>query len=395
MLEIAKDRTIAESGADEFPKKRPGKMVMPAHGGDLSWASDIFGIAQDAWFDLSTGVSPWSWCTSDIPAHVWRTLPPNDRHLLAAAADYYGCAFDDILATPGSQFAIAHIPQLMPVCDVAIPALGYAEHQLAWRRAGHRIHYYSNRRELTQLVDSKRVRSVVVINPNNPSSELFCVDFLQHIQHHLEALWGDYGLLLIDEAFIDLTPQHSIINADMPANTIVLRSVGKYFGLAGIRLGFAISGSKNKDNKKTEISTEKNIPWLTRLAQHKGVWSINHPALFIGQQALADKAWIASQKQRIEQQSQQMYHILSTTFQRQIYNAGLFLTMWGSQEQCLDIFAHFAHRGVLLRYGEQCHGHNDSQHNPIHADQKPQAWLRFGLPGEHIDIFKRVIQEYI
>lgn len=346
--------------------------AMPAHGGDLHWASQTFGYAVDEWLDLSTGISPWSWLVPEVPAHIWRQLPQSDDGLREVAAGYYNCAATQLLTVPGTQYGIACIPELVEKGYVAIPAHGYQEHQQAWQKAGHRLCYYKNVDELLTLVTSKKVQYVVVINPNNPTGELLASATLNVIQESLYRDWGNGGLLLVDEAFMDMTPDESVVKPNMPNNIIVLRSIGKFFGLAGIRLGFVVS----------------NEFWKQRLAALQSPWSINSPALFIGQQALADYQWIALQRQRLQHQSKVMEALLENALGLKVHNSGLFLTLWGTVEQCLEIFAYCARLAVLLRYGKPFHQDIDS------SQQSQGAWIRFGLPGEQLDRVNVIFQKY-
>ncbi len=107
----------------------------------------------------------------------------------------------------------------------------YAEHGFRWQQAGHEVECL----EADQIEDRLAALDVLVlINPCNPSAIRFNPDQLRS-WHSMLAQRG--GWLLVDEAFIDATPEQSLITDPMPSGLIVLRSLGKFFGLAGIRVG--------------------------------------------------------------------------------------------------------------------------------------------------------------
>ena len=245
----------------------------PPHGGALHRASAEFAIKPEHWIDLSTGISPNSWPVPTLPEQVWRSLPDAEDDLLATAANYYGCHKSELLPISGSQFAIEQIPQLIKTGSVAVAIWGYAEHSYRWQLAGHKLHWYSDYQQLEKLLSSGQVDSAVVINPNNPSTELFTQTQLLTL---LGMLQTSRGNLLVDEAFMDSCAEHSLCNllADQPCpeGLIILRSVGKFFGLAGIRLGFVIA-SEN---------------FIQCLEQQLSPWAVNHAARWIGQRALID-----------------------------------------------------------------------------------------------------------
>ena len=188
------------------------------------------------------------------------------------------------MAIPGSQFAIQTLPQLFPATSrVAIPRLGYFEHHKAWQQAGHTLLDYSDLSldQLQQQIKAGELDVVLVINPNNPTATLLP---RERLLHWCELLARRGGCLVVDEAFMDTDSRMSLASECPRPGLIVLRSLGKFFGLAGLRLGFVLAES----------------PVLELLAQRLGPWAINGPAQYLGSRALADKTWQAQQKQRID-----------------------------------------------------------------------------------------------
>lgn len=253
------------------------------HGGDLDQATELFGIARDQWLDLSTGIAPWSWPVADIPAEVWRRLPAVKCPLPQAAAYYYGCTPEAVLAIPGSQFAIQTLPQLFPQnTRVAIPQLGYFEHRKAWHKSGHSLMDYSDGSlvELEEKIQAGELDVVLVINPNNPTTTLLGRD---RLLRWCDLLARRGGCLIVDEAFMDTDQGMSLATECPRPGLIVLRSLGKFFGLAGLRLGFVLA----------------ETPVLELLAERLGPWAVNGPAQYLGCRALADTSWHTEQRRRI------------------------------------------------------------------------------------------------
>ena len=181
-------------------------------------AARRYGIPRADWLDLSTGIAPWPYPLPPVPAEVWQRLPEAGDGLEAAARDYYGAAH--LLPLPGSQAAIQALPRLLPPARVAMPEPIYNEHPAAWQSAGH-----------TRVGWAEPADYAVVCNPSNPTGQRFGRDALLDRARQVR-------LLVVDEAFIDATPDESLIGCDVD-NIVVLRSLGKFFGLAGARVGFA------------------------------------------------------------------------------------------------------------------------------------------------------------
>lgn len=308
------------------------------HGGNLPAASQRFDIPLDQWMDLSTGISPWSWPVPAVPQHVWQTLPYADEQLEIAAAHYYGCERAAILAVPGSQYALQYTPTLLRRGIVAMPRRGYAEHRAAWQRAGHKLVEYADADALGHLVETGAVDHALVINPNNPTGEMVAA---QHLQLLHERLRERDGWLVVDEAFADVTPGMSLARRCPAPGLIVYRSAGKFFGLAGLRLGFLLA--------PPELSAQLQLampPWL-----------LSHPARWIGTAALSDREWQAQQQARLAQGADQWLRDLRAAVPALAFTGtSLFVSGVGDAAYCEALYASLARRAVLLRLFESIAG---------------------------------------
>lgn len=314
---------------------------MLEHGGRLLRAIEHYGIPREHWLDLSSGIAPWAFAIPEIPLRAWARLPETDDGLEQAAAAYYGVP--QLLPVAGSQAAIQALPRLRLRGTVGVVSPCYAEHAEGWRRAGHRVLELSEAEVAGQL-DSLDV--LVVVNPNNPTGRLVpaatLLDWHQRLSAH-------GGWLLVDEAFMDNTPAHSIAGHSQRAGLIVLRSFGKFFGLAGVRLGFVLAE-----------------PLLLRaLAEELGPWSISGPTRMLGQACLSDLPGQQTQTERCAAASARLAALLESAGLKPAGGCDLFQYLCHDQAVALHDF--MARRGILLRL----------------FDHPPS--LRFGLPAEDAD----------
>lgn len=300
---------------------------MLEHGGRLRAAVQQFGVPLEQWIDLSTGISPWLYPISEPPTSAWHRLPEPDDGLDGAAAQYYGNS--QLLATAGSQPAIQQLPALFDPCRVAIIGPTYNEHIAAWRQQPHDV----------LLVDSLTAalatdaRIIVLCNPNNPTATHYQPTELLEAATQLNAR---DGWLLVDEAYGDANPEYSVTSlagTTQAPRLIVLRSLGKFFGLAGARVGFVVA-----DNAL-----------LQRLAEVLGPWTISGPSRHIAQQALLNKAWQANQMTRINDAGVRLKLLIQRTVatDRAVQSTGLFSTF--RLDHAEGFFAHMASRGILVR----------------------------------------------
>jgi cobalamin biosynthetic protein CobC len=259
------------------------------HGGDLSEAMAQFGGAPDAWLDLSTGINPNPYSVPSLPDSLWRRLPSraDEAALLAAARRAYVVPDDvGIVAAPGTQALIQWLPRLTERGGVAVVSPTYNEHATAWRLAGH---------EVIAAVEAAAIpdaaRHVVIVNPNNPDGRTVDHVALARIAGHAAARGG---MMIIDEAFADLDPAISAVALCERWPVVVLRSFGKFYGLAGLRLGFAIGPRET----------------IAQLRGAMGPWICSGPALAIGRAALEDERWASETREKLREQAARLDVVL-------------------------------------------------------------------------------------
>jgi cobalamin biosynthesis protein CobC len=256
------------------------------HGGNLREAARRYGIAPDDWLDLSTGINPHGYPVPPVPPDAWRRLPEDEDGLAACAARYYGA--ESALPAAGSQAAIRALPALLKPGVAAVAPLTYGEYAPAFVRAGHRIAALDV--EADDLPDT--VDHVIVANPNNPTATRLSRDTL--LRWHAQ-LARRGGTLIVDEAFADVDPSSSLADVASRDGLVVLRSVGKFFGLAGIRAGFVLAA-----------------PALQRaLRETLGAWTVSGPARHAVQAAFADTAWQRETRDRLQRDGARLAAMLA------------------------------------------------------------------------------------
>ena len=296
------------------------------HGGDLDAAILVYGGTADTWLDLSTGINPVPYPVPSVPPSLWNRLPESgsETALLEASRHYYEIPEGmGVTACPGTQSAIQILPTLFEPCDVAILSPTYAEHRHCWQTHGHTI------LEVTRPEDIPPDCSIIIlVSPNNPTGWMPEAELLLSLQQQAR---DRNGLLVVDEAFMDCTPDKSCLPRPSADHLVVLKSFGKFFGLAGLRLGFAI-GDPN-------ITGEIN--------KRLGPWAVSGPASYIGEKALSDSQWISKTRQRLTQDRAACHQLLTENELVPLGGTDLFTLV--QYDQADPLFRHLCEHQILSR----------------------------------------------
>ena len=299
------------------------------HGGGLDAAVARFGGARADWFDLSTGINPVPYPLPAMDKTVWTSLPDKaaQNALDTAARGFWGAPDTaGIIAANGASALIAQMPALVQGHRVSIPGPTYNEHAAAFGANG-----------WTVLNRLQPADALVLVHPNNPDGRLW--------QRH-EINPDAYKLVVIDESFAEVTPDQTLIDLAARPNVVVLKSFGKFWGLAGLRLGFAFASAKN----------------LHRLDQTNGPWPVSGPALAIGTRALHDHNWATATRTRLATDAQRLDDLAKIAGYQVLGGTDLFRLYDTPDAQAA--FTHLANHRVLGRI---------FPYSP--------TWLRLGLPG--------------
>ena len=318
-----------------------------SHGGRLQAARLAWPSAPSPFLDLSTGINPHGYPFAPVAASAFARLPePEDELALrAVAADRYGVPDAGwVAAAPGSQILISLLPRLLSCRRAVILSPTYNEHAAAWSNEGIAVEAVS---EIGALEDAADPRTVLVLcNPNNPDGSRLSRDRLAALAGRC-ATRG--GALVVDEAFADLEPDVAGAAPLLPsAGLVVLRSFGKTFGLAGLRLGFLLAE-----------------PILTaRTRQLLGPWAVAGPAIAIGRQALADRGWIAGMTATLGRAAHRLDRLLEQAGLLVLGGTRLF-RLAAAPGTAVALFDRLGAHGILVR----------------RFSEAPDR-LRFGIPAD-------------
>lgn len=312
------------------------------HGGDLFQAMATYGGSEKDWLDLSTGINPHAYPVPDsLPQAAWTRLPSHSslNSLLDAARTVYQVpGHIGLAAAPGTQVILPHLPALLPEGSVTIASPTYSSHGDAWRAAGRQVNETS---DFFRAGPESRI--ALIVSPNNPDG---CWHEPQALVRLARDMQQRGGFLVVDEAFADVDPSRSLLPHLTDEPVLVLRSFGKFFGLAGVRLGF-LAGPRHMTDA---------------LAQRLESWSVSGPALEIGTLALRDLNWQAAMRKTLMQEMAALEETLRT--------------------------AGFDLRGGTSLYtlaehpdAARLHQALARHHIWVRAFDYAPTWLRFGLPG--------------
>ena len=299
------------------------------------------GGARRDWLDLSTGINPTSWPVPALPQGLWHRLPEaaDEAAAIDAARAAYGApAAAGIVVAPGTQALLQVLPRLFPPQTVAVIGPTYEEHARCWAAGGHDVVAADG---IATAEASARI--AVVVNPNNPDGRVREPARLDALARRLAARGG---LLVVDEAFADCTPEWSLANRTGAPGLVVLRSLGKFYGLAGARVGFALTYRALAE----------------RLRDALGPWAVGAPALAVAAGALRDRTWTVRQRRVLAERR--------VALERVLEERG-FALLGGT-----DLFVLAAHRDAARTNRRLLFERVLVRAFPAEPDR-----LRFGIPG--------------
>jgi cobalamin biosynthetic protein CobC len=306
------------------------------HGGRIDVAARRFPNVQLPWIDLSTGINPVPWSgETDIPVD-WSGLPsgPALRDLEAAAAHQFGAASDRVAALPGTEIGLCMLAALGLPAPYAYVTPGYGTHAAALPGA--------TAIPAEALAEAcGRGGTVLLANPNNPDGRALSPATLVAELRHRD------GWMILDEAFADVDPMLSIIphlREDDPV--LVFRSFGKFFGLAGLRLGFVCGPDA----------------MLRRVRAGLGSWPVSSAAITIGTAAYCDTDWIYATRRTLAGAADRLDVLLTAHGLTPIGACSLFRMVETRDADAL--FGRLGQAAILVR------PFDDAPHR-----------LRFGLPS--------------
>ncbi|KAB2733945.1 threonine-phosphate decarboxylase CobD [Brucella intermedia] len=314
------------------------------HGGALDKAVARFGGKPRDWLDLSTGINPEPFSLPELTPEIWNRLPDEEllRETLRLARSYYGLRENaSIVAAPGTQALIQLVPTLVSPSTVAILGPTYQEHAASFAACGWKVVSCA---AIGEIPDEAAV--AVIVNPNNPDGRVVSKDDLVHLARKLGARGG---FLIVDEAFADAHEDVSVAADAEDVPMIVLKSFGKFFGLAGVRLGFAVADK----------------PFVEALQQRLGPWAVSGPALAIASHAFRDAEALSNYRAHIDLRRLELSAVLEKSGLKEIGGTALFSLV--EHPDAHELYARLCQRHILVRKFNYA-----------------SRWLRIGLPLDDV-----------
>ena len=316
------------------------------HGGRLGAARAAYSDAPQPWIDLSTGINPKSYPAPRARGATLNRLPDTGElsRLEAVAAAAFGVGDPQrVVATGGTEAALRLLPYVLGQKVAVVAGPTYGSHADGWERAGVPSRVVPD----SQLEDSIADQTaLVVVNPNNPDGRIVSRESLRHLH---DAVGARGGVLVVDEAFAEVTPESSV--ADLAGSNeaqrlVVLRSFGKFFGLAGLRLGFVVGAPE----------------LMARIRSVIGDWPVSVDALAAGLAAYADRGWAERTRVQLARSARRLDGLLTRYGFEVVGGTSLYRLVRADDAPVR--FERLASAGILTR--------------PFRHDS---SLLRFGLPG--------------
>ncbi len=316
------------------------------HGGRLLAARALFPEAPEPFIDLSTGINPHPYELPALPADAFTRLPePEDEAALRrlAAAAYGAASADQVVAAPGSQILISLLPSVLGSREAVVLGPTYGEHAASWAASGARVVDVTDADAL--LARARPGVALVLCNPNNPDGRRLSRPSLAGLAARCAA---SGAVLVVDEAFADLEPDVPQAASLLPSpGLVVLRSFGKTYGLAGIRLGFLLADGPVAERMRTLL----------------GPWAVSGVAIAVGRRALSDRGWRDRSGLLLQAEAGRLDHLLTEAGLTPEGGTRLFRLARSPDAEAL--FRHLGRHGLLVRR---------------YPDQPGR--LRFGLPPD-------------
>ncbi|MEO0548303.1 MAG: threonine-phosphate decarboxylase CobD [Pseudomonadota bacterium] len=303
------------------------------HGGAIDAMRAAYPNAPQPWIDLSTGINPWPYEDLSVSEAALIHLPTQTSYAACrnAMATAIGANADALILAPGSELLIRLLPDIIKAQRVAILDPTYGDHAEVWTRAGAEVIRTHDPLTLAASVDA-----VVITHPNNPDGRTFSLDALHEARQTLAARGG---WLIIDEAYADLTPSDSFTSYGGEEGLIILRSFGKFFGLAGVRLGGLLAPQAVRE----------------AFSDRLGIWPVSGMALAIGERAYADLEWQTKMRAKLKTAAQQLDDMLTSQGLKVVGGTDLYRLV--EVHDAPRLFERLAKAGIYVRRFAWSHKH--------------------------------------
>jgi cobalamin biosynthesis protein CobC len=304
------------------------------HGGALGAMARAFPDAPLPWVDLSTGINPWPYHVGAITPGAWQKLPDSEAVMgcVDALSSLVGCAPSTVVMTPGSTAAMVAIRHAFNIDHIATITPTYGGY-------GEVFANVSAAMDLDAAI-ATNAKAIILGNPNNPDGVWQNLTTVQALAARLAAT-GRW--LIIDEAFGDIAPHKCVAALAGVPGLLVLRSFGKFYGLAGLRLGAVLGAADAIGAIKSQL----------------GAWPVSGPALEIGARAYADTVWQKQMMMCLHTEAAKLDNLLTEAGLERAGGTALFRlvrthdahAIWSKLAQAGIYVRRFGWSEQLLRFG--------------------------------------------
>ena len=333
------------------------------HGGNVWEISEKYDIPVDQIIDFSISTNPLGVpekAVESIRQHlnlIHHYPDPDHEWLLEALAESVGVSSNNVLVGNGSTELIYLFNEVFfeDGCEAVVPVPTFNEYKAAIERFGGNMifikcdsanNFRLNLEELENAL-TKKTRIIFLCNPNSPTGWLYeKSDILRIVQ-----LAADENVLVfVDEDYIDFvddSKRYSMADYVKEYNNLfVLRSLTKFFGLAGVRIGFGV-GSPDLVNVLKRVI----MPW-----------SVNSLAMFAAAEAVKDTEFIKNSRLLLSKSKRQMLEMLKTVPWLKVYPSEtnfLLIEIILEDLTSTQLAKGLAKRGLLIRDCEDFDGLNN------------------------------------
>ena len=322
---------------------------MNPHGGDIWGASRETGLGLDELIDFSASINPagpsararaaFRAAFDDSAAYP----DPSSAELVGALSEFYNVAPSNILPANGSTELIHLAPRVFAPTRALIVEPAFSEYRAALRLTGAKIETLELKEAdgftldtgvLMRAIADKRPEMVFIANPANPTGALTGKDALTELASFCEKR---AMVLVVDEAFADFAEEESVKElVGDHKNLIVVRSMTKFFAIAGLRLGFIFA------HERTVAKFSKALP----------PWSVNTPASRAGAASLTDARYIESTRAWLKSERAFLLKGLSSITGLKAYEPGanfIMIKIQNGGPGAKELAGRLLERGLLIR----------------------------------------------
>ena len=254
-----------------------------SHGGNIYEAARKLRKDPSEITDFSASINPLA-PPPGLEQNLLQKLPLtrsypdiNTTELVSLLAETHNCSTHQLMVANGSTEIIYLLPHALGIRSAVIISPSFSEYENAFTLAKSSIvlaqapesnNFQPDREFISKYLEQMRVDAVILGHPNSPAGSLLDKETLDWILFACKSMGA---LVVVDEVFIDFSENYSFKNKiNSHKNLVIIRSMTKFYGLAGLRLGYALAPPFIISGLK-----KYQPPWtVNTLAQFAGIYCL-------------------------------------------------------------------------------------------------------------------------